>query len=287
MKNLLLLFALLLSGWATPSLAQSSCVEITSVPANITVPGNYCLTGNKTVNMTAGAAINIAASDVVLDCLNFSIRNNATANTGSSAGIALTNRHAVTVKNCRILGGFTHGIIASQSASAPNANYYLTFEDNFIAGPYLHGIFANGSAIEIRNNRIYDIGGQLNTFAIGIRVGGSNVSGQPRFHVVKDNLVAGVNSAYNNAYGIYSDNSLAGIFIYNGVTGTTATNPSFRSYGFKLVGTVNRISNNHVVGSGLENDTGISASSTTTSCYENYIRAAVDTQTCDASLGND
>ena len=286
MKKTLLLFALLLSGWTTPSLAASLCAEITSLPATISVPGNYCLIGNQNVNLNTGNAITIAANDVVLDCLNFSIKNFASINNGSSNGINITGRNNVTVKNCRILGGFTSGIWAFQNNAAANTNYYLTFVDNYIAGPYLYGILAYGSGIEIRNNRIYDVGGQLNNFAMGIRVAGSNAEGQNRFHIVKDNLVAGTSSAYNNAYGIYSDNSVAGIFIDNGVSGTTATNGTYRSYGLRVIGTQDRITDNHVVGSGLTNDTGISGSSTTTSCFDNYIRAQQPTVGCAAALGN-
>lgn len=288
MKKYLLLFALLLSGWATPSLAQSLCVEVTSLPVTISVPGNYCLIGNQTVNMNSGNAITIAANDVVLDCLNFSIRNLATAANGSSNAINITNRNTVTVKNCRILGGFTSGIWAYQNNAAANANYYINLVDNYIAGPFWYGILAYGSAIEIRNNRIYDVGGQLNGFAMGIRVAGSNVSGQPRFHIVKDNLIAGTNSPYNNAYGVYSDNSTAGIFIDNGISGTSAGNASYRSYGVRLGGLHNRVTDNHIVGPATgTNDMGVFAGSTTNACFDNYLRSpGVKTQGCDATLGN-
>jgi hypothetical protein len=281
MKKLLLpCVLLLLSAYAAPSMA--ACTAIPSLPATISAPGNYCLNANHSVNITTGAALTIDANDVELDCANHSITNTATSASGSSSGIALTDQNTVTVRNCRVLGGFTNGIYAFQTLSATNKNYYLNFIDNYIAGPYRYGILAYGSAVELRGNRIYDIGGQTSSFAMGIRLAGSTVAGQPRFFLVKDNLVAGTNAPGNAAYGIYSDNSVAGIFINNGVSGTAG---SF-TWGFRLAGTVNRVTDNHIVGTGKASDWGIQSNSSTDSCYDNYIRATTPTQGCNAELGN-
>jgi hypothetical protein len=286
MKKYLLLLALLCSGHAAPSLAQSLCTSIESLPATISEPGNYCLIGNQTVSLTSGDALTINANNVVLDCVNFSITNTAASASGSSNGININGRNTVTVKNCRVLGGFAHGIRASQNNSLANANYYINILDNYVAGPYTTGIYANGSAIEIRDNRVYDVGGQTNGYAAGIRVAGSTVAGQPRFHLVRGNLVAGTWTKYTNAYGILLDNSVAAIVLENGVSGTTSTNPSYRSYGVRtLGGTYNRITDNHVVGGGRTNDYGIEADATT-SCFDNYIRSEVATTGCNATLGN-
>jgi hypothetical protein len=283
MKFVLLLLALLLSGWTSPSSAQS-CVAISSLPKTITAPGNYCLGVNHTLTMTTGNAINIAANDVVLDCQNFTIRNLATANNGTSNAINITNRNSVTVKNCRIIGGFATGIWAYQNNTLPTQNYYINLLDNYIAGTYWYGILAYGSAIEIRNNRIYDVSGQVNNFAMAIRVAGS--PGYPRFHVVTDNVIAGPRSTYNNAYGVYSDNSVGGIFTNNRIHAPMASNPAFRGYGFRIGGYANRITDNHVTGTADTNETGIFAATADTTCFDNYIRMDVVTQGCDASLGN-
>jgi hypothetical protein len=41
-----------------------------------------------------------------------------------------------------------------------------------------------------------------------------------------------------------------------------------------------------VNGSGRSNDVGITTNDTGSSCFDNYIRAATKTATCNASLGN-
>jgi hypothetical protein len=283
MNRLLAILAFALFAHATPALAQS-CTAVTAVPATISASGKYCLARDFTINSTSAKAITINANDVTLDCDGHTLKNLATADNGSSAGIYFSSRNGIVIRNCRILGGFTSGIIANQANTQPNRTYYVNIEHNYIAGPFFYGILAYGSALEISGNRIYDIGGQANSDAFGIRVGGTTAGG-PRFHLVQDNLVAGTTSPTRSAYGIYSDNSLASIFIKNGVT-ASAGNASFGGFGLRIGGFYNRISDNHVVGAGNANDVGIYSDDGTTSCYDNYIRAQLGTTNCDATLGN-
>jgi len=288
MKKLLMLSLLIVGGFfALPQQAHAaSCASITALPATIAAPGVYCLVGNQSVNLASGNAVTIAADDVVLDCVDQTIANTATAPNGNAVGIYLASRRNVVVRNCRITGGFATGIQAYQNNAAANANAYLTFKDNYIAGPFWYGILAYGSGIEITGNRIYDIGGR-GSFAMGIRIGGSNLAGQPRFFLLRGNLVAGTTSTVNNAYGIYSDNSNAAIILENAVSGTTAVSTSYNSYGVRVAsGTFNRITDNHVVGSGKANDVGIQSASGTDACHDNFLRNSTTTIGCDASLGN-
>ena len=119
-------------------------------------------------------------------------------------------RHNVVIRNCRVIGGWTNGIDMFQDNTKPNANFYNQIQDNYIAGPYWHGIRAYGSAIEVTGNTIYDIGGQLNNYAIGIRVGGSQ-TGPDRHHSRQQgdrhelSLLRRVR--------IFSDNSLGSVFV--------------------------------------------------------------------------
>lgn len=288
MNKFLMLCLLIVGGsFAVPRDAQAaSCVAITSLPATIPAGGVYCLVGNQSVAMTSGNAITIAADNVVLDCVDQTIDNTNAASNGNAVGIYLANRKHVEVRNCRITGGFATGIQAYQNNGAANQNAYLTFKHNYIAGPFWYGIFAYGSGIEITDNRIYDIGGR-GSFAMGIRVGSSNLAGQPRFFLVRENLIAGTTSTVNNAYGIYSDNTIASMFVENAVTGTTAINDGFDSWGLRVAsGTYNRLTDNHVVGSGKENDVGIQSASGTDTCSDNYLRNATITIGCNASMGN-
>lgn len=264
----------------------ADCTEISSVPATISQPGKYCLKRDFTVNSTTIKAISIAANDVELDCDGHTIRNLAASDNGSSEGIFGYGRSSVTIRGCKVQGGFTNGISLLQTNSSPNQTFYVTIENNFVAGAYWHGIRVFGSAIEIRNNRVFDVGGQLNTYAIGIRVAGSSIAGAPKFHTVHGNVVAGTSSPTNQAFGIYSENSLASLFWKNEVIGTTASNQGFRSYALRIGGTVNSVRDNQIVGSPLANDTGVFASSASTDCYDNHIRSPQATTGCDASLGN-
>jgi hypothetical protein len=117
-------------------------VSITTLPATISAPGVYCLVGNQDVNLATGNAITIAANNVQLDCVGQTINNTATAPNGNAVGIYLAGRKHVDVHNCRITGGFATGIQAYQNNAAANANAYLRFTDNYIAGPFWYGIFA-------------------------------------------------------------------------------------------------------------------------------------------------
>lgn len=282
MKKLMIVAGAACCWMALPALA-GECIALTSFPATISTAGKYCLAEDVTVDSPSAKAIHIDANDVTLDCEGHTLKNLATANNGTSVGVYLYAQNNVVIRNCRIIGGFTHGIQASQDNSTYNQNYYIEIKDNYVAGPYHHGIWAYGSAVEVTGNRVYDIGGQLNRDGIGIRVGASSVGF--RLHTVVDNFVAGTNSPYRHAFGIYSDNSQGGIFIRNGVVGSSG-NDNFGSYGFRIGGSYNRVTDNHVTGTGKANDRGILSTDGTTSCYDNYIRSTVATQNCDASLGN-
>ena len=279
MRGLALALALV----SAPSFARAACTEVTA-PATISAPGTYCLANDYTTSASTGPSLTIASNDVTLDCQQHTLKNTSTFNNGSASGIYLTNRNNVTIRNCRIVGGYTIGIQVTQNNTVPNKNYYINIENNYVAGPYLYGILAYGSAIELTGNRVYDIGGQLNTYAMGIRLGGYP-SGF-RFHILKDNVVAGTNSPYNNAYGIYSDNSSASILVHNAVSGFTATNTAFRGYGIRLAGTENRISDNHILGGGATGYGIFTSADGQNACYDNYVRAATRTVGCDATLGN-
>ncbi len=281
--NKLLCALVIMAASAAPSIVHAACTEL-SLPATISSPGNYCLAADYTTADPAEKSIEIAASDVTVDCQGHRLTSNANSNSGTSVAIFANNRHDITVQNCRIMGGYSIGIDILQNNSGPNANYYVTLADNYIGGPYLYGIRAYGSAIEILRNHIYDIGGQLNSHAAGIRIGAGTGFA---FHLLKENLIAGTNTPYTNAFGILSDKSVAGIFIGNGVTGSSASNTAYKGYGIRILGgSGNRITDNHVNGSGRSNDVGITTNDTGSSCFDNYIRAATKTTTCNASLGN-
>lgn len=266
---------------AIPAAAHAACNEFSS-PTTISAPGQYCLTADITTNIVSGNTITINANDVVLDCQNHTLRSTAASNGGTSTAIYFNSHNNIVIRNCRIIGGYTSGIQASQANTVPNKNYYITLQDNYIAGPFQYGILAFGSGIEITGNRIYDIGGQANSPAFGIRLGAYSTGF--KFHVVRDNLIAGTNSPDSNAFGIFSDGTVAGIFAHNVISGFTSGNTAYRGYGIRLSGTENQITDNHINGG---NATGYGVYTPAGNwCYDNYLRTANRTVGCDASLGN-
>ena len=270
-----------------PGAAHAACTALDTLPTTIKAPGEYCLARDYAVNMASGNLIVIATNGVTLDCAGHALRNSATSASSTSNAITMNSRNDIVVKNCRIIGGFNTGINVAQNNALPNKNYYVTIADNYIAGPTLHGIRAYGSALEITNNRIYDVGGQLNDNAYGIRLGGSTTNNYFKFHVVRDNLVAATNSPYLSAYGIFSEGTWAGVFTGNTISGTSASNPSYGAFGMRIEGGMNRVTGNHVVGGGdPDNDFGIYTLDTNSACYDNYIRAITPTANCNATLGN-
>ena len=282
MKRLYQLAALVLLASPAVAFAQN-CTQITTVPATISTPGKYCLAKDATVNMASGVGINIVSHDVTLDCDGRQLNNTSTINTATSIGIQSNNRHNIVIKNCRVIGGWSNGIDMYQDNTKPNTNFYNQILDNYVAGPLWHGIRAYGSAIEVIGNTVYDVGGKLNQYAIGIRVGGY-VSGF-RLHVVTGNKVIGTNSDTSAAYGIFSDNTQSGAFLENGVAATTAA-AGKNAYGLYIAGQYNRISDNHVTGVGSATETGIWTTNATTSCFDNYLRTNAWTVNCDATMGN-
>jgi hypothetical protein len=282
MHKHLLLAAIAVSGLIAPAAARAGCIAISSIPATLSAPGQYCLTKNYTVNLTKGNAITIATNGVTLDCAGHTIRNTATSDVGTSNGISMGSRNDIVIKNCRIIGGFNTGINVFQFNNSGNKNFYVTVDNNYVAGPFLHGIRAWGSAIEVTNNRVYDIGGQKDSDAFGIRVGGGVGF---KFQLVRGNLVTGTNSPYRNAYGIYSDGSIASLFLENGIVGSSGAE-GFTGYGVQINGSFNRVTDNHVTDSGTPNSVGIHTDDDTSACYDNYLRNAVGTENCDATLGN-
>ncbi len=284
MKHLYLLAAAVLLGSPAVAFAQD-CTEIAAVPATISAPGKYCLAKDFTINSTTAKAITINTNDVTLDCRGHMLKNTATSNAGSSAGIFLNSRNNVTIQHCRVIGGFQTGIDVFQNLSVANKNYYIQVQDNYVAGPFWMGIRAYGSAVEVTGNKVYDIGGQLNQYAIGIRVGGSSVANGFKMQVVRDNTVIGTNSPYSAAYGIFSDGSIGAAFLDNGVAGTTAATGKV-AYGVYVGGQHNRLSDNHITGTGAPGEVGIFTSDSTSSCFDNYLRAVNWTQNCDATYGN-
>jgi parallel beta-helix repeat protein len=286
MNKWLLAIVLTLSAALLPTLARAAaCTEVGAIDASLNT-GNYCLSANLVANRTSGEFIQIINNNVVLDCRGYALINTSTSTTGEAVGIRFSGLEHVTIRNCRIIGGFMAGIYAYQNNGSYNLNRDIEITGNTISGAKWYGILAYGTDITIRGNTVRDIGGRA-SFAMGIRVGGSALAGQPRFHVVADNTVANVTSPVNHAYGIYSNNSDSGRFTGNTIVRTTAVDTtSYLGQGIRVAtGGDNQLADNHIVGSGKGNDIDI-VGNADDACFHNFLRPTDSTLVCDATLGN-
>jgi parallel beta-helix repeat protein len=286
MHRILLCFALLLSAAFAPSPARAAqCTEITSVGTTITGPGNFCLGNDLDAGTTTGSFINISVDNVVLDCRGYALRNLSTNPSGNAYGVIVVNRKNIHIRNCRITGGFAAGIYAYQDNGLANANRNIKITGNDVSGTYWYGIFAYGTDIEVSDNRVSDIGGRA-SFAMGIRVGASNVPGEGRLHVVRDNIVSNVVSPVNHAYGIYANNTQYSEFTGNNITGIRSVVyiDNWFGYGIRLAaGGYARVADNHIAGDGYS--VGIQATATD-ACFHNYLRVDTSTVGCVTTPGN-
>jgi nitrous oxidase accessory protein NosD len=288
MKRILPAFALLLFALAFPAMVRAQdCTAIGGVGTNIDTPGNYCMVGDLVGSATSGSFIGINADNVLVDCRGFQLRNTTTPTYSNAYAISINGHRNVQVRNCRVTGGFAAGIYAYQDNGQANLNKNLKLTDNDIAGTFWYGILAYGTDIEIRGNRITGIGGRA-SFAMGIRVGGSNVAGEGRYHVVRDNIVSGVRSDVNNAYGIYGNNPVGSVFEQNTITGPFALSQAYKSYGVYLfAGDTNKIRANHIVLLRVQSNTlGVYTSTSEDECYDNHIRGGTWLLNCQDAYGN-
>ncbi len=147
------------------------------LPLTITRQGTYCLAGNAGgLDLTSGAAITIAANNVVLDLNTHKLGNLGSGLATQAVGIQATDRKNITIKNGRILG-FLFGIsLRDTGASSGHLIENIEADRNRQIG-----IFIQGSGNIIRDNRVQDTGGSTNPdpgiggigLAVGILADGS------------------------------------------------------------------------------------------------------------------
>ena len=148
---------------------------IDSLPAHISTPGVWCLRHDVSTAIGAGAAINIAANNVTLDCNGFRIGGLA-AGTGSLAsGIYASGRQNTTVRNCGIRG-FYYGVLVEGGAG------HLV-EDNRMDNNLLNAIRVNADNSRVRRNAAFDTGGATGRTDASAIVGTADIT---------DNTVSGV-----------------------------------------------------------------------------------------------
>ncbi|MGA9852580.1 MAG: hypothetical protein WBR15_06580 [Gammaproteobacteria bacterium] len=214
-----LTFVVLLAALATSVQAETvNCTPITSLPATITTPGIYCLTGNLGTSQSSGNAITITANYVTLD-LNGHKLDGHTAGTGTTAiGISSTGTD-VTIKN-GIVRAFYRGIYLTGAGAV--------VQDMLIDSNTFIGITADGIGSLVEHNQVVNTGGAGTGAAIGIDIEGSN-------ETVSNNIVSGVTAQLAaHEYGILIYNSTA----QDNVVSNTSIPGANASYGISSKGSI-------------------------------------------------
>jgi hypothetical protein len=209
---LLLFLAVVLTTSRTARATESndSCAGfISSVPAVITTPGNWCLKKDLSTAMASGNAIEIQTDNVTIDCNNFRLDGLAAGPSTATVGIYANNHFNETARHCNVRG-FSIGI----GFGGTGANH--TIEDNRVDGNTQTGLLAFGEGSVVQRNRVRNTGGSPGNGASGIFVADAVD--------VLDNTVSGVRAATGsngNAFGIsvLSDGFTATIVVGNRVRG--------------------------------------------------------------------
>jgi len=180
-----------LAGGASSARAASSydnCVGYIDAPSFIPKPGTWCLRQNLVTSITSGAAIEINADHVTIDCNGFVLDNSPGGPRTGATGVASYGYSGITVRNCAIQG-FANGISVIGGTSA-NGGHVI--ENNRVRQSRVNGISVEGYGSVIRDNIVANTGGGPGvSAALGIFASG-------RVDVV-DNVIDGV----------FGDNSLA------------------------------------------------------------------------------
>jgi len=152
MKTLVL--ALVAAGWlaAAPAHAETtSCIEIASLPAVITVQGVHCLKKSFQVNLADGPAIQVAVNNVTIDMNGFKLGNLAAGSQTAAVGIAGLERKNIIIQNGSIRG-FAVGIMLLGDPYGPSFGHRI--EGMSLDSNLFSAILAVGGGIVIRDNQI-------------------------------------------------------------------------------------------------------------------------------------
>jgi len=180
-----------------------TCTEITALPTVISTGGTYCLKRNLNANLMSGAAITIAANNVVLDCNHRRIGAREAGLGTTATGIYGNQVTNVVISNCSVRG-FHRGIWIRGN--------FVTVENNRLDLNTHGGIDVDAPGSLIRNNTVFDTGGS--TATTGTPFGINAVQDSD----VIDNMISTVYARTG------SGSSVLGIYTYDSDGGTIARN---------------------------------------------------------------
>ena len=228
--------------WATgPAVAAESLDSCTAyvdvLPATLSTQGTWCLRANLATSATTGAAITIAATNVVLDCNHFTVDGSGAGAGTQAAGVLAQNRQAAVVRNC-VLRGFYRGM--------QRAGNHIEVRSSRVDAARFHGEFVAGDDVLVQDVAVLETGGST---AIGSAIG---IYALGRVDTL-GSFVAGTRATAGsggNAIGIYYATGSSGSVRDNRVFGVTADGAGATA-GIKTdsAGRV-LLSRNHVVSAG-------------------------------------
>src|SRR5207344_3123760 len=132
---------------------------ITSVPAQISTPGTWCLKKDIATAMTSGSAILIMTNNVTIDCNDFKLGGLAAGPGTLALGISARNQHNIAVRHCNIRGfyvGLELDYIVELGATGGGGHIV---EDNRFDYNTSTGLWVEGDGSVVRRNRVFETGG--------------------------------------------------------------------------------------------------------------------------------
>jgi len=150
------------------------CTAITSLPYVINTEGVYCLTGNLETSITSGNAIDVQASDVIIDLDGWKLDGFDAGTLTSANGIYAINRSNITIKNGTIRG-FYRGIYFHGSPPEFSESFGHLIEGIRLVQNTLAGIIVLAKESIIQNNHILETGGSTKSpsvSALGVNAWG-------------------------------------------------------------------------------------------------------------------
>ncbi len=166
--------ALAMLGLFAPNVSSEEAklgIPIAALPAVINSPGVYVLQSDFEINLPSGAALTIAADNVVIDFNGRTISNTQAGAATGAYGVYSLDRANVTVRNGRIKG-FNVGVFLNGSDNLSCGNLV---EEMHVDRATSCGIYLFGAHSMVRRCEVSKIGGAslaTNKFNAGIAVSG-------------------------------------------------------------------------------------------------------------------
>jgi hypothetical protein len=230
MRHQLLVLAAVLIGAANARAESVQCTPIDAVPATISAPGSYCLTGDLVSGaINPAAAITLASDDVTLDFNGHAISGPGGANAG--LGVYAIGRRNLRVRN-GTLRGFSRSVLITdtlvgfppiQPSGASNRHevsgmrveggvigiavlgFLSSVHDNLVQDCTQWGISASSDLTagkpggnEVRGNRVINTSAPAGSTTAVYGIAASSLGG-----LVQDNFVGGVHGPGTSA-GIFA-----------------------------------------------------------------------------------